>query len=114
MFVPSQGQTPFLTVKTDDSGLKKKNMLKLDEKLDQKTGVQNTRPRQGVLSPVFWAMFGPAQGQTPFLTVKTADSGLENKKYSETRRKVGSENRGSNWTPDHGKGSLAPVQDKGT
>ena len=54
-------------------------MLKLDEKLDQKTGVQNTRPRQGVLSPEFWAMFGPVQGQTPFLTVKTADSGLENK-----------------------------------
>ena len=33
--------------------------------------------------------------------------------YSETRRKVGLENRGSKWTPDHGKGSLAPVQDKG-
>ena len=28
---------------------------------------------------LFWAMFGPAQGQMLFLTVKTADSGLEHK-----------------------------------
>ena len=27
----------------------------------------------------FGAMFGPAQGQMPFLTAKTADSGLEHK-----------------------------------
>ena len=63
---------------------------------------------------LFWAMFGPAQGQMPFLTAKTADSDHENQKYSEIRRKVGLENRGSKWSPDHGKGSLAPVQDKGT
>ena len=48
---------------------------------------------------LFWAVFWPAQGQTPFLTAKTADSGLENKKYSETRRRFGSENRGSKWSP---------------
>ena len=34
MFGPAQGQMPFLTAKTADSGLEHKDMLKLDEKLD--------------------------------------------------------------------------------
>ena len=55
-----------------------------------------------------FASFSPTQRQMPFLTVKTADLGLENRKYSETRRKVGLENRGSKWPPDHGKGPRGP------
>ena len=45
-FLPAQGQVPFLTVETADSGLKTvtKDILKLDEKLDLMTGVQNDCP----------------------------------------------------------------------
>ena len=35
---------PFLTAKTADSGPENNDILKLDEKLDSKTGVQNGRP----------------------------------------------------------------------
>ena len=51
-FRPDQRQLLFLTAKTADSGLENKNILKLDELLDQKTGVQNGRPTTArVLSP---------------------------------------------------------------
>ena len=39
-----QTQMPFLTVGTAGSGLEHLNALKLDEKLDLKTGVRNGRP----------------------------------------------------------------------
>ena len=43
-FGPAQKQMLFLTVMTADSDLEIKSILKLDEKLDKKTGVQNGRP----------------------------------------------------------------------
>ena len=58
-------------------------------------------------------MFGPAQGQMPFLTAKTADSGLENKNILKLDEKLDLETWGAKWSPDHDKGSIAPVQDKG-
>ena len=44
VFGPAQGQMQFLTAKTADSDLENENILKLDENLDEKTGVQNGRP----------------------------------------------------------------------
>ena len=54
LFGPAQGQMPFLTAKTADSGLENENILKLDEIWKRKQGFKMVaRPRQGVLDPWF-------------------------------------------------------------
>ena len=62
-------------------------------------------PKIDIFAPI-----SPAQRQMPFLTVKTADSDLENLHILKPDKMSDLTTDDEKGRSDHGKGSLAPVQ----